>query len=988
MPIDSIEQLFTRYKSDQDIYHDLMQYKVTEILLVATLYDAFTLEQEGQLTEQIYEEYYQLNLSSAPRIVNATSAAQAMDLLSRRHFHLVILMAGVDTKTPVSLVGDIRSVYPKLPVVLLINNNSIIAEFKQSPEKTVNFDNVFVWNGYSNTLLAIIKHIEDAQNVAKDTERGNVRVILLVEDSVRYYSRYLGVLYTEIIKQSARVMRDESSNEINKLMRMRARPKVLLAKTFEEAMAIYESYKDNLLCIISDARFRRNGQPDAQAGLELTARIKADNPDIPVLLQSSDAENEAKARQSGSMFINKNSENLVHELRNFILGNLGFGRFIFRNAGGADIADCDNMQEFENVLRTVPEESLLYHASRNHFSAWLMARGEIRLATRLRKIGIGDFKNLEELRSFLLGAIESLRQEKSRGQIVAFDERYIGSSSHMVRLAHGSIGGKGRGISFISNLIENMNLGRQVPGVKIKIPATTVIGINEFNQFIEQNHLSDLVYSRSDYREVKTAFAKARLSEDLVEKLQRFLAISTNPLAIRSSGLFEDMLLQPFSGIYDTYLIPNNARHRHDRFQALSLAIKMVFASVFSEKARSYFDAVGYKNEEERMAVIIQEVVGHRYDKYWFPHISGVANSYNFYPVSYLEPQDGICMMALGLGVYVVEGEQTFRFSPAYPKLDIVATEHQLKSSQRYFYALDLSRETPDLLEGEAVCYARLDIGVAEALNILGPIASTYDHHNHTIVPGTSVKGPRIINFANILKHEQFPLAQAIDFIVKLTQKAMSTAVEIEFAVDLKRDEEGDVTLYILQLKPLLRQIDDTILSEQNFSAESLLLYTSRGMGNGIITDLADIVYIDPDRFDKSATARMAEEIGRFNEKLKAAGRKYVLIGPGRWGTRDHWIGIPVNFVQISNAQTIVEVALADFQIDASLGSHFYHNITSMNIGYFTVPYHDPESFVDWNWLKSQPAQERLDFSAHLALSKPLTVIMDGRRGVSMIRKP
>lgn len=980
------EELTALARSDKEILQDLMPFKVTEILLVASLYDAFTLEQEGQLTEQIFEEYYRLNLSSAPRIVNATSPAETLELLQKRHFSLVILMAGVNIQSPIQLANSIHQNYPEMPLVLLINSNSIISEFKNAIEKTAHFNNVFVWNGYSNTLLAIIKHIEDTLNVARDTARGNIRVILLVEDSIRYYSRYLGVLYTEIIRQSSRLVQDEPGSEINKLMRMRARPKVLLAKTYEEALTIYETYKEYLLCLITDARFTREGESDPEAGLKLIQHIRNETPDLPVLLQSAEAENRRKAETHQAMFIDKNSENLVHELRGFFLTNLGFGHFIFRNARGRNISRSDNMQEFENVLRTVPQESLKYHASRNHFSAWLMARGEIRLATRLRRLSLSDFDSLESLRDYLLRTIESLRQGKTRGEIVPFDERYIGKAGQMVRLAHGSIGGKGRGISFICNLIENMNLSRAVPGVKLRIPATAVIGIDEYNQFIEQNNLGGFIFSERNYKELKNLFVKARLSNELQKKLDRYLHLTRSPLAVRSSGLFEDMLLQPFSGVYETFLIPNNAAHKRDRFKNLTQAIKLVFASVFSEKARSYFDAVGYQNEEEKMAVIIQEVVGHRHGQYWFPHISGVANSYNYYPVSYLKPQDGVCMMALGLGVYVVDGEQTFRFSPAYPKLDIVSSEHQMNSSQHYFYALDLAAGAPDLQKGEDACYVRLDVADAEQFQILGPIASTYDHQNRSIVPGIGTPGPRIINFANILKHEQYPLAKAIEFVLKLAQKAMSTPVEIEFAVDLDRDADGDISLYILQLKPLLRNADESAVSLQETPAESLLLYTNRGMGNGRITTIQDIIYLDPDRFSKTETLKMAEEVAYFNEKLRSAGRKYLLIGPGRWGTRDRWIGIPVNFVQISNAQTIVEAALPDFQTDASLGSHFYHNITSMNIGYFTVD-NDGSSFIDWNWLKQQTAAERLEFTVHLSLPHPLTIVMDGRRGKSMILK-
>ncbi len=987
MQFQELSEIFDKYKSDKDIFHDLMQTKAREILLVSTLYDAFILEQEGQLSEQIFGEYYQLNLSSAPRITSVSTPEKALRKLSNRHFDMVILMAGIDAKAQIALSNEIRKVDPDIPVILLLNNNSNISFFQSECSEIANIDKIFVWNGYSKIFLAMTKYVEDKCNVRKDTEIGMVRVILLVEDSIRYYSRYLPVLYTEIMKQTQRLISEESYDEKNKILRMRARPKVLLVSTYEEAVEIFEEYRDYLLCVISDVKYCREGKVDPEAGLKFIDYVKDKCPDLPTLLQSSDLENQEKAYNMGSSFLNKNSDSLSMDLRNFILDNLGFGQFVFRNAVGRKIATAQNMDEFEVMLRNIPDESLVYHGTRNHFSAWLMARGEIQFARILRPTRVSDFSSPHLMREYIITILEKLHHLKTRGKIVNFDKNIIRKASHILRLSNGSLGGKARGIAFTNNLIEHVDFTADLENIKVKIPVTAIIGTDEFEQFMEGNEFQDIIYMEEDYEKIKELFLNCNLSEKLMERLRSFLWLVKKPIAVRSSGLFEDMLLQPFAGIYDTFLLPNSHPDPEVRLKSLSDAIKLIFASVFSKKARVYFEAVNYKIEEERMAIILQEVVGEISENTLYPHMSGIAQSHNYYPVSYLKPEEGIAVLGVGLGTYVVDGEQAFRFCPKYPKLDIVAPEHQLKSSQRYFYAIDLEKSQPNLMEGESACYTKMDIAAAEKHGRLHHIASTMDLQNNRIQPGISQKGVRIINFANIIKYNSYPVSAVIERILDVGEKSLGTPVEIEFAVDLTPDRNGKAAFYILQLKPLLQNAEECLIDTEAVEKEKLLLYTDRAMGNGRNEEVRDIIFVDPEKFDKSKTMEMSAEIENLNAMMKEKKRKYVLIGPGRWGTRDRWLGIPVGFLQISNAQVMVEVGLKDYQIDASLGSHFFHNITSMNIGYFTIPFHSSESFVDWEWLKSIEPANKTEYFIHVELPAPISIVMDGKKGVAMIEK-
>ena len=659
-----LSELVKQYKTDNDIYHDLMQFRVREILLVATIYDAFILEEEDKLTEKIFGEYHQLNLSTAPRITSVSFGEEAIEILKARSFDMVILTMRIDEISPFELSKRIREGNPDIPILLLLNDNTEISLIAEKKERLASLDKVFVWNGDSKIFLAMIKYIEDKLNAVKDTKIGLVRVILLVEDSIRYYSRYLPLLYTEIMKQTQRIISDEHLVDMKKLLRMRARPKVLMAESYEEAQGIIEKYKDYLLCLITDMKFSVEGRRDDQAGMKLINYVRDRVPDLAILLQSSDPINAGKAKELNASYIDKNSENLSKELTDFVFRYLGFGDFVFRDRNGQPIGRARSMEEFKDLLFTVPDESLVYHANRNHFSVWLMARGEILIAKELQPVKFSDFPSTAGLRQHLIDLHDEVQQNKTRGQVVPFDESLLDEVHHVLRLGEGSLGGKGRGMAFLHLMIENFDLNTIISDVNIRIPQTAVIGTEEYDFFIEQNGLTELFTRTVAYRQVKERFLAVDLSPGLRNKLRRYLKYSNGPLSVRSSGMFEDSLSQPFAGIYDTFLLPNNHPDFNVRLRHLEEAVKLVYASILSESARAYFDAISYKTDEEKKAVLIQEVVGSRHGQYFYPHFSGVAQSYNYYPVAYLKPEDGISVIGIGLGKYVIDGEKAFRFCP------------------------------------------------------------------------------------------------------------------------------------------------------------------------------------------------------------------------------------------------------------------------------------------------------------------------------------
>lgn len=987
--IDSItlSSIYKLKKTDRDIFQELMPYKVKEVLLLATLYDSYSIVREGQFTDKIFGEFLQLNLYTYPRFTSVNSESEALRIIKTRDFELVIIMVGVDKSIPILAANAIYKLKPHIPILLLVNNNGDLRYFQTSSNKIESIDRVFVWNGNSNVFLAMIKYIEDKKNVEEDTKNGNVRVILLVEDSIQYYSRYLPMLYTNIMTQTQNLVEDKSADELHKIMKLRARPKVILVSNYEDAVTAISKYKKYLLSVISDVKFPRNGIDDDEAGVDLLKYVNSSlRFPVPVLLQSHNVNNAQRAIDIGADFINKNSESLALDIHNFIYKRLGFGNFVFKDTDGNPIMIAHNMAEFQEMFRIVPESALAYHGRRNSFSTWLMARGEINIAEQLLPKRFEDFRNSNELRQFCLDVFEKVRIQKLRGTIINFDPTLVAENRFVVRLGKGSMGGKGRGMAFMCNFLENIDFARIIPEMNIRIPATAVIGASEFDKFLENNNMFEEIYSSNDYERTKTIFLESQFGEELQERLFSYLEKMKNPLAIRSSGLFEDSLMQPFSGVYATYLIPNNHPDIRVRFQQLETAIKLVYASIFTESAMSYFDAVNYKIEEEKMAVIVQEVVGHQYSGHYYPSISGVAQSYNFYPVSYMEPEDGFAVSAIGLGMYVVGGEKAFRFCPKYPQINTVSDHDLVRDSQKEFYAIDMDHTQFDLENGgEIAAIKKMKISFAEKDGVLQHCASIYDHENDCLVPGIDSPGLRVIDFANILKYKHIPLADTLTLLLKLFREAMGSPVEIEYAVDLEKGENHLPTFYLLQIKPLIRREEQLMVNISDIDPEKTIMHARRGMGNGIVSGITDIIFVDPDLFDKMKTREMAAEINQFNRKMDFLNKEYILIGPGRWGTRDPYTGIPVNWANISRARIIVEMGLKDFPLDGSLGSHFFHNVTSMNVGYFTIPHKSTDSGINMHMLKSKPVVEEGKYVKHISFDKPLSIIMDGKNRQAVI---
>jgi CheY-like chemotaxis protein len=987
MQVEKISEFLSRYTSDNEIYHDLMQFKVAEILLVATMYDAFILEQEGKLTELIFGEYLRLNLSQPPRVTNVSFGEQALQMLASRRFDMVILTMRIDEMTPFDLSRRIREVNATIPILLLLKDDSDIELVKRRPDRLRHLDKIFVWNGDPKIFVSMIKYIEDRMNVDNDAAIGLVRVILLVEDSIRYCSRYLPLLHVEIMKQTQRLIADERLDEMKKLLRMRTRPKVLMAETYEEALELFNKYRDNLLCVISDVRFSRNGELNDEAGVKLIRYIKSKTEFLPILLQSAEEENAGIAAALKVSFLNKNSARLSRDLTEFIFNYLGFGNFVFRNSVGKEIAAARSMAEFEKLLHTVPDESLVFHADRNHFSSWVMARGEIQIAKFMQPIRVSDFDSVDELRSHLIEVCKAVHKQETVGKLVPFAESTMHEWRNVVRLSGGSVGGKGRGMLFLNKLIQDYRLFTMNPGANILIPETAVIGTDEYERFIKAGDFDKAAGGETDYEVVKRLSLKGKLSVRLRGRLRKYLQRVRCPLAVRSSSQFEDSLSQPFSGIYDTYFLPNSHADIDVRLRHLEQAIKLIYASVYSASARSYFESIDYTIGEERMGILIQNAVGNSFAGRFYPHVSGVAQSYNFYPVSYLQPGDGIALLGFGLGKYVVDGEKAWRFCPKHPRMDFIAQDDLLRETQTEFYALDMEEKDLDLSQGSTVTLARLGISEAEGDDTLRHCTSVWDEQSGSISTGSESRGPRIVNFADLLKHDYFPIAQLLDALLGIIKGSMGTPVKIEFAIDLKEHENGKPSLYLLQVKPLLGNLDDFSFDTADIDRKDLLLYSARAMGNGVISDINDIVYADPRAFDRGKTVEMARELEKLNDAMKREGRRYVLIGPGRWGSRDPWLGIPVRWPQISNARIIVETDIPEFRVDSSLGSHFFHNITSKNIGYFHIPLGSTEEFIDWEWLEMQPIVGRTEHFVHIRTEEPLVAKMDGRKSISVIFK-
>jgi hypothetical protein len=980
-----LQQYFNQQTLDKYIYLDMMKYKVKEILFVATFYDAFILENEDAFFEQFMGEIYQYSLFSLPRITAVTSDEQALHLTQSSKFDFAILTVGEDEKGPVELAKQIKEHRPDLPVFLLLNKKGNVKYFETLVGTSKYVDKLYIWHGDSQIFFAIVKSIEDRINVENDTAVGLVRVILLIEDSPQYYSKYLSILYSIVFGHIQKIIASEK-NELDKISKMRSRPKILLATNYEEAVYIYNKYKNFMQCVISDVEFEKNGVNNKSAGLSFIKYVKSQDSELPALLQSSDKKNAAKAKNLGVGFIDKNSENLSNELMNFIIDNIGFGDFVFRDENHDRIAVAHNLREFETQLLTVPGESLLYHGRKNHFSFWLMARGEIHIAKILNPIKTMENDDPEEVRSLLLKTIDKAREDKKRGKVLSFDESFDFTEKNIVTLASGSLGGKGRGLAFINTLIYNLDFSAYTKEINIRTPITAIIGTDEFVTFMSQNDLFDKIYNEKDYEKTKALFIEGKLSHKLVKRLKVFISQIKKPIAVRSSSLFEDSLSHPFAGIFDTYIIPNNQPSDQERLESIVTAIKLVFASVFSNQARTYYKAVHHRIEEEKMAVVLQELVGDLHDQYYYPHISGTSQSYNFYPVAHMSPEDGFAVIALGLGTYVVEGGRSFRFSPKYPQIDAISLKDLLKTTQVKFFAVDMSIQDIDYMKnGDKAALVSLDISEAEKHGTIKHCVSVYNPDNDCLIPGTNAYGPRVMNFANILNYDYIPLSKTIEVILKTVKEALGTPVEIEFAVDLNLDKDGKASFYLLQIKPLVGNQLSFEIDTARVDQEKVILYSEASMGNGKIDNITDIIFMDIDQFNKLKTLEMAEEIEFLNAIMLKQNRQYILIGPGRWGTQDKSVGIPVTWPQICNAKIIIELGLPDFPLDASLGSHFFHNVTSMNIGYFSVQHGHQSNYIRWEKLKGELIIHKTKYFKHIRFAKPVTVLMDGRKRKAII---
>ncbi len=983
-----LQKFLSKQNANRDIFHDLMRYKVKEILLVATLYDAFSIEKEGRFSEHILGEYAQLNLTSMPRVTGVSNYDEAIEQLNSRHFDMVILMIGSDRVTPMQVSARVKRDFPYIPIYVLLNNDREVSKFKETNPELDNIDRLFVWNGDSSIFFAMVKHLEDKVNVENDTELGLVKVILLVEDSEIYYSKYLPHLYNTVLEQTKRIIDDVSTDELFKVLRLRARPKILLATSYEEAIKIVKLYQESLLCLISDVRFDKEGKLDENAGFSLVTEARGMIKGLPTVIQSSDIKNSRRAFELKSTFINKNSESLLQDIRNFIMHHLGFGNFVYRDSGGRKIAEARSLREFEKHINSIPSDSLVYHGKRDHFSLWLMARGEIKIAKMIHPVKVTDFNSPGDFRAYLQYVIKKYRNESNTGKIVNFEETALLEESNIVSMGSGALGGKGRGCAFINTLIYNLNFSEIIPEMNIRTPRTAIIGTDEFDIFLERNELKDKVLKEVDYEQTRQMFLDGELSYNLEKRLKELLKLVNRPLAVRSSSLLEDSTMQPFSGIFETYLIPNNHPDFNVRFKQLKDAVRLVYSSIYSPQSRRYFEAINFSLEEEKMAVVIQDVVGTYHKDHFYPHMSGTAQSHNYYPVAHMEPEDGFAIAGLGLGHYVVNGERAYRFSPKYPTLEMSSLQSQLRDSQVEFMALDMIHSEVDFVaEGSEANLHRLPITEAENHDVLKHLASVYDVDNERIEPGLSSAGPRILNFANILKYEYVPLARALTLIMDVGKEALGSPVELEYALDLDKAENGKPSFFILQIKPMLGTGGEYTFDTEGLDRDDMIIYAEKSMGNGKVDDITDLVYVDPELFDKMKTKEIATQIEQFNRKLGKEDRKYILIGPGRWGTRDPFIGIPVNWSQISNAKVIVETSLEEFPLDASLGSHFFHNVTSMNVGYFSIQHDVATSFIQWDELTKQEVIEETGFVKHIRFKEPVCIMMDGKKRISIILK-
>jgi CheY-like chemotaxis protein len=989
--IPDIKEFFSRQNIvDETSFSLLMRKRIYNVLLISSVYDAFILEEDGRIEEQIFNEYSSLNLRYPPRFLKASSEEKALKILGEENIDLVIMMLSLEEEHTYSISETIKRQFPKIPIVLLspFSRESYV---KRQLLNTDIFDFEFSWLGNADLLLAIIKVIEDRMNAEFDVKKAGVQVIILVEDNVRFYSSYLPSIYKIIMKQS-KLLITEGLNEHQKMLRARGRPKILVATNYEEALNLYETYKDYLLGIISDVSYPRNGKKDSEAGLHLFEKIKQENRYLPMLLQSSNLENEKKAKALKVGFLNKNSKKLNYELREFIKTYFAFGDFVFKDPDtGKEVARAHSLKDLQEKIFSIPSESLQYHISRNHFSKWLRARALFSLALLFQSFTHEDFNDCDEVKSFIFNAIANFRLKKSRGVIAKFDRTTFDEYFSITRIGEGSIGGKARGLAFLDSMINRNGLYHFFDGVDITIPKTIVISTDVFDEFMEQNSLYPVALSDDiEDSRIFEKFIDAKLPDYIEEDLFTIITKTDKPLVIRSSSLLEDSHYQPFAGIYNTYMIPLLKTDLNRTHKMLLTAIKSVYASAFLKESKAYMQATSNVIDEEKMAIVIQEVCGSAYGDKFYPTISGVARSLNYYPIHPEKAEDGIANIALGLGKYIVDGGLSLRFSPKYPRkiIQLSSPEMALRETQKHFYALSLNPDDFNPDPNDSVNLKKLPVKQADKDGSIQRIASTFDFKNQTVIDSYNYDGKKLITFAPVLKYNILPLAGILQKVLSIGQKEMDKPVEIEFAVDLNKKPLENYKFNLLQIRPIALQKESVNLHPENIDKSRMIIISNSALGNGITDDVYDVVYIKPQTFNAANNEKSAKYVNEINERFLKEGKNYILIGPGRWGSSDPWLGIPVKWPDISAARLIIESGLENYRIDPSQGTHFFQNLTSFRVGYFTVNPFIDDGYYDIEFLNNTPAVYENEVLRHVSYNKPLIIKIDGKKSFGIVKKP
>lgn len=970
-------------------FQDLARFKITNILLVTSMYDSFILAEDGRLYESLLSEYMGLNLMGAPGITRVSRGDAAIErALSDRRFNLIIVSLRLEDMSAQEFARKARKEGLEIPIVLLSHDYRSLNDLLGGDDLSV-FDKIFVWQGDFRIFLAIIKCIEDRANIEEDTALVGVQCIILIEDNVRFYSSYLPIIYTELMRHSQSLL-SEGVNTAHKLLRMRARPKILHCETYEEAWEYYEKYHDYILGVVSDMQFPRKGKLDMKAGVDFARSVKVSHADVPILLQSRDPKNRKLAEKLNVSFLLKDSPTLLKDLRRFMVDNFSFGDFVFRLPDGTEVGRAKDLRTLEKLLHIVPEQSIRYHGEKNDFSNWLKARTEFLLAYKLRPRKVSDYASLNDLRQYLIRCMRDLRHAQHRGSIIDFDPVTFDPSVSFARIGTGSLGGKGRGLAFVNSMIYSYLIQERFDDVRVSVPPAIVIATDVFDQFMMENSLWDFALVSTDDDAITKRFLEAELSEKVVESLHAYLSLADYPIAVRSSSLLEDSQYQPFAGIYKTFMLPNNHRDLEVRLKQVLDAVKRVYGSTFTRCAKSYIKPTPYRLEEEKMGVIIQKLIGRRSENRFYPDFAGVASSYNYYPSPPMESSDGVASVVLGLGTMVSEGGPAMRFSPRYPQhiLQLSTAEAMLKNSQRKFLSLELPGPDDEISDDGEIQLVKHDLATAERDGSLNAVGSTYSADNDVVYDGIGRDGARLVTFAPVLKQKVFPLAEILDLTLKFGKRGMNSPVEIEFAVNLERQEGKRREFSIVQMRPMVVSQEWDKLSVESVEESDTICRSESVLGDGMIDDIHDVVYVDIDRFERSASKEVAAEIGEFNGELTKSGTPYVLIGVGRWGSTDPWLGIPVTWDQISGARVMVETDFKEMPVEPSQGTHFFQNLISFRVGYFTVNSLAGQGFLDWKWLKRTKARKSRKYTRHLRLKHPVVVKMNGRSQEGVILKP